>query len=82
MAGLELPKTEYQIHRQIEIKNLYAFFITLKRGKNRYAAERIAKRLKARYDSKIVGKGLLEVSSDEGIGMDILQKVDKMKGGI
>ncbi len=42
MAGLELPKTEYQIHRQIEIKNLSAFFITLKKGENRYATERIS----------------------------------------
>lgn len=28
---LELPKSKYQIHRQIESKNLSAFFITLKR---------------------------------------------------
>ena len=28
---LELPKSKYQIHRQIESKNLSAFSITLKR---------------------------------------------------
>lgn len=31
MDRLELPKSKYQIHRQIESKNLSAFFITLKR---------------------------------------------------
>ena len=30
MDRLELPKSKYQIHRQIEIKNLSAFFITPK----------------------------------------------------
>lgn len=38
---LELPKSKYPIHRQIESKNLSAFFITLK-GEIRYAAERIS----------------------------------------
>ena len=33
MAGLELPKNEYPIYRQTEIKNLSAFFITLKKEK-------------------------------------------------
>ena len=31
---LELPKSKYQIHRQIESKNLSAFFITLKKRRN------------------------------------------------
>lgn len=29
---LELPKSEYPIHRQVEIKNLSAFFIALKKA--------------------------------------------------
>ena len=31
---LELPKSKYPIHRQIESKNLSAFFITLKKRRN------------------------------------------------
>ena len=45
MDRLELPKSKYQIHRQIEIKNLSAFFITLKKGEIKYATERISQRL-------------------------------------
>ena len=30
---LELPKSKYQIHRQIEIKNLSAFFVARKKEK-------------------------------------------------
>ena len=33
LQGLEPPKNKYQIHRQIEIKNLSAFFITFKKEK-------------------------------------------------
>jgi len=32
------------IHRQIESKNLSAFFITLKKGEIKYAAERIRRK--------------------------------------
>ena len=39
---LELPKSKYQIHRQIESKNLSAFFITLKKRENRSATERMS----------------------------------------
>ena len=56
--------TEYPIHRQIEIKNLSAFFITLKKEKTDMLQKELAKRLKARYDTKIDGSGWLEVSSD------------------
>ena len=42
MDRLELPKSKYQIHRQIESKNLSAFFITLKKGEIKYATERIS----------------------------------------
>ena len=42
MDRLELPKSKYQIHRQIEIKNLSAFFYCHQKGENRYAAKRIS----------------------------------------
>ena len=61
---LELPKSKYQIHRQIEIKNLSAFFITFIKEKTDMLQKELAKRLKARYDTKMDGNGWLEVSSD------------------
>ena len=64
MDRLELPKSKYQIHRQIESKNLSAFFITLKKGEIKYATERISQTPQARYDTKMDGNGWLEVSSD------------------
>ena len=39
MDRLELPKNKYQIHRQIEIKNLSAFFITLNKRRNQICYE-------------------------------------------
>ena len=52
------------IHRQIEIKNLSAFFITLKKKKTDMLQKESAKRLRARYDTKTDSNGWLEVSSD------------------
>ena len=39
---LKLPKSKYPIHRQIESKNLSAFFYCHQKGENRYATERIS----------------------------------------
>ena len=64
MDRLELPKSKYQIHRQIEIENLSAFFITLKKEKTDILQKELAKRLKARYDTKMDENGWLGVSSD------------------
>ena len=64
MDRLELPKSNYQIHRQIEIKNLSAFFITLKKEKSNMLQKELAKRLKARYDTKMDDNEWMEVSSD------------------
>ena len=64
MDRLELPKSKYQIHRQIEIKNLSAFSITLKKEKSNMLQKELAKRLKARYDTKMDGNDWMEVSSD------------------
>ena len=64
MDRLELPKSKYQIHRQIEIKNLSAFFITFIKEKTDMLQKELAKRLKAQYDTKMDGNGWLEVSSN------------------
>ena len=64
MDRLELPKSEYPIRRQIEIKNLSAFFIVIKKEKSNILQKELAKRLKARYDTKMDGNEWLEVSSD------------------
>ena len=60
----EPPKSKYPIHRQIESKNLSAFFITLKKEKTDMLQKELAKRLRARYDTKMDGNEWLEVSSD------------------
>ena len=70
MDRLELPKSKYQMHRQIEIKNLSAFFITLKKEKTDTLQKELSKRHRARYDTKMDGNGWLEVSSD---GMPLCQ---------
>ena len=64
MDRLELPKSKYQIHRQIESKNLSAFFIVIKKEKTDMLQKELAKRLKARYDTKMDGNEWMEVSSD------------------
>ena len=64
MDVLNPHTTEYPIHRQIEIKNLSAFFITLKKEKTDMLQKELAKRLRARYDTKMDGNGWLEASSD------------------
>ena len=61
---LKLPKSKYQIHRQIEIKNLSAFFITFIKEKTDMLQKELAKRIKARYDAKMDDNGWLEMSSD------------------
>ena len=61
---LELPKSKYPIHRQIESKNLSAFFIVIKKEKTDMLQKELAKRLKARYDTKMDGNEWMEVSSD------------------
>ena len=63
-TGLEFPKCEYQIHRQIEIKKLSAFFITLKKEKTDMLQKELAKRFRVRYDTSRYNNGWLEVSSD------------------
>ena len=42
MDRLELPKSEYPIHRQIEIKIYLPFLLPSKKGEIRYATERIS----------------------------------------
>ena len=64
MDRLELPKSKYQIHRQIESKNLSAFFITLKKGEIKYDAERISQTPQSWYDTKMDDNEWMEVSSD------------------
>ena len=61
MDRLELPKSKYQIHRQIESKNLSAFFITLKKGEIKYTTERISQTPQARYDTKMDGIPLCRI---------------------
>lgn len=74
---LELPKSEYPIHRQIETKNLSAFFITLKKEITDMLQKELAKRLKARYGTKMDGKGWLEVYSDEGAARILLKMLTR-----
>ena len=64
MDRLELPKSKYQIQRQIEIKNLSAFFITLKKEKKAMLQKELAKRLRGRFETEMDGDGWLAVSSD------------------
>ena len=77
MDRLELPKSEYPIHWQIEIKNLSAFFITLKKEKSDMLQKELAKRLRARYDTKMDGKGWLEVYSDEEAAWILLKMLTR-----
>ena len=64
MDRLELPKSKYQIHRQIEIKNLSAFFYYLHKGEDRYATERISQAAQGSVRHQNDGNEWLEVSSD------------------
>ena len=64
MDRLELPKSKYPIHRQIESKNLSAYIIVIKKEKTDLLQKELAKRLKARYDTKMDGNEWMEVSSD------------------
>ena len=61
---LNSRKVNIRYARQIEIKNLSAFFITFIKEKIDMLQKELAKRLKARYDTKMDGNGWLEVSSD------------------
>ena len=63
-TGLEFPKCEYQIHRQIGIKKLSAFFIALKKEKTDMLQKELAKRFRVRYDTSRYNNGWLDVSSD------------------
>ncbi len=52
------------IHRQIEIKNLSAFFITFIKEKTDMLQKELAKRLRGRFETEPDGDGWLAVSSD------------------
>lgn len=74
---LELSHNRIMIHRQIESKNLSALFITLKKEKSDMLQKELAKRLRARYDTKMDGKGWLEVYSDEGAAWILLKMLTR-----
>ena len=60
---LNSRKVNIRYARQIEIKNLSAFFITLKKEKSDMLQKELAKRLKARYDTKMDDNKWMEVPS-------------------
>lgn len=58
-------------------KSICLFYYPQKKEKSNMLQKELAKRLKARYDTKMDGKGWLEVHSDEGAAWILLKMLTR-----